>query len=312
MPRPPLIELERLCQKPDHRRVGNWMARRIARPMALRVTWVIEPWGLSATAMTLLAWSAGIAAAIALAWGNPAGWIGGAALLQLWYLLDHVDGQLARLRRRASLDGTQLDYLMHHTISLLIPLGLGCGLYTASLEPLWFLAGLAWGLGLLVIGLSHDARYKAFIQRLKRLRGELRAIGGGGARPKPPASAPRRLLPLAAWLARKSCELHVTMNVLTLLAIIALISPALGLIAMHIWAAAMALVALTVAIVSLVRSQRRQAAEEEFGRWYQVPPQCELEFEEGWWFVRSSQTTPRLSFNQEPTATAHLADGTIQ
>ena len=55
--------------------------------------------------------------------GLACGWIVAAGLLQLWYLLDHVDGQLARLRGTASLDGVQLDFLMHHTVNLLVPLG---------------------------------------------------------------------------------------------------------------------------------------------------------------------------------------------
>jgi hypothetical protein len=103
-------------------------------------------------------------------------------LLQLWYLLDHVDGQLARLRGTASLDGVQLDYLMHHTLNLLVPLGVGCGLFAATAQPLWAVGGLLWAVSSLLITLHHDARYKAFIQRLKRLRGQLRVHGGGGGR----------------------------------------------------------------------------------------------------------------------------------
>ncbi|MBN2295071.1 MAG: hypothetical protein JXM70_21765, partial [Pirellulales bacterium] len=95
MGRPSLEELERICQKPDHRRLGNWMARRLSRPTALRVTWLIVPWGISANAATLLAWAVGMASAAAFAMGSPGWWLLAAALLQLWYLLDHVDGQLA-------------------------------------------------------------------------------------------------------------------------------------------------------------------------------------------------------------------------
>ncbi len=53
MKRVSLDDLERRCQKPEHRRVGNWMARRISRPAALRVTHVVAPWGISANTAPL-------------------------------------------------------------------------------------------------------------------------------------------------------------------------------------------------------------------------------------------------------------------
>ena len=295
MTRLSLQELEGRCQKPGYRAIGNWMARRVTRPMALRVTWVIHPWGLSAHAATLTAWSAGIAAALAFGWGNAAGWMLGAGLLQLWYLLDHVDGHLARFHRSASLDGTQLDYLMHHTINLLAPLGVGCGIASTCLEPLWSLAGLCWGLGLMLIGLQHDARYKAFIQRLKRLHGELHVIGGGGARPGPAPGPPRGAAPCFGWLARKLCEIHVTMNLLTLLALVWLASPSNGLLATKCVLVFMASLAILVALATLARSQQRQSCEQEFCEWFRVPPGHTLELVDGWWHVRDvgDQHSPR-------------------
>ena len=289
MQRIPIDELERRCQKPDHRLVGNWMARRISRPVALRITRVVAPWGVSANMATLAAWVCGAGAAAAFGWGTVAGWLLGAGLLQLWYLLDHVDGQLARLRGTASLDGVQLDYLMHHTVNLLVPLGVGFGLFARRAEPLWLLGGLLWGTSLLLITLQHDARYKAFVRRLKRVRGRLQVWGGGGSRPSPPPSIPRDPLRLAAWTARKACETHVILN---LLAVPALVQLALGdaaLLAGRICLLLMAPTAAVTAAWTLVRSQQSRSAEREFAAWYRVPPGCELIFSEGWWIVRSTQ-----------------------
>ena len=119
-----------------------------------------------------LAMGLAIAAAVAFGRGGSVGWLVGAGLLQLWYLLDHVDGQVARYRDCESLDGVQLDYLMHHTVDLLIPCSLGYGLFQASNWRGWLLAGIIWGLGTLLLGLEHDTRSKAFIQRLKRVVGQ--------------------------------------------------------------------------------------------------------------------------------------------
>jgi hypothetical protein len=293
--RPTLAELQERCQKPDHRRTGNWMARRISRPLALRVTWLIAPWGVSAHAATLLAWITAVAAAAAFGAGTQVGWICGAALLQFWYLLDHVDGQLARYHGAASLDGVQLDYLMHHTVNLLAPLGIGYGLCVHSEKPAWLIVSCTWAVASLLLGLQHDCRYKAFTQRLKRVRGELRLIGGGGARPTPAARPPMRILKLSAWLVRKACEIHVVMNVLAMLALAQWLSGDERLYFARCYVCVMALLASVSAAVAIWRSTRDQLAETEFALWYQPPAGRDLVFADGWWWVLAATETEAMS-----------------
>jgi phosphatidylglycerophosphate synthase len=288
-------ELEHRCQKPDHRRLGNWMARRIGRPVALRITWVVAPWGVSANLATLVAWATGVATAVAFGWGSIWGWVLGAVLLQLWYLLDHVDGQLARLQGTTSLDGTQLDYLMHHTVNLIVPLGIGWGLFVCGGEPLWAAGGLLWGIATLLITLHHDARYKAFVQRLKRVRGRLEVCGGGGARPEPTPPVPRGPLRLAAWAARKACEIHVVLNLLALIALGQLLAGDGRLLAGRLYLAAMAPIAAAVACWTLVRSHREDSAEREFAAWYRLPMGCELTYCDGWWSVQTAEDREAVS-----------------
>jgi phosphatidylglycerophosphate synthase len=305
MQRPSLTELDRICQKPQHRRVGNWMARRVSRPMALRVTWLVAPWGASAHLTTLAAWTSGVAAAAALASGTVGGWLTGAVLLQLWYLSDHVDGQLARLRGTASLDGAELDYLMHHTVNLLVPLGAGFGLFVRNAEPLWLAAGLAWGLGMMLVTLHHDARYKTFIQRLKRLRGCLVVHGGAGDRPQSQPPIPRQPVHLAAWTARKLCETHVVMNLLALAAVTQWLLADAGLLAGRLYLTAMALVAPAVAVWTIARSVCRQSAEREFAAWYRVPPGHCLTFADGWWTVEVIKDKETTEITQSREAAQH-------
>jgi len=270
--------------------MGNWMARHVARPAALRITRVVAPWGVSANAATLAAWGCGVAGAAAFGWGTVWGWILAAVMLQLGYLLDHVDGQLARWQGTASLDGVQLDYLMHHTIHLLVPLGIGWGLFVRTAEPLWALGGLLWGVSLLLITLPHDARYKAFIQRLKRVHGRLHVDGGGGGRPEPQPPIPRHPWPLAAWIARKACEMHVMTNMLALTALAQLLTGDTRLLFGSIVLVLAAPTAAAVAVWTIVRSQQRHTAEEEFAAWYRVPEDHALIFADGWWLVQPSET----------------------
>ncbi|MGE0608842.1 MAG: CDP-alcohol phosphatidyltransferase family protein [Pirellulales bacterium] len=299
MARLTLPQLEARCQKLEHRRLGNWLARRVARPAALRVTWLIAPWGISAHAATLAAWGIGLCACAAFAQGTIAGWLMGSVLLPLWYLLDHVDGQLARLRGQASLDGVQLDYLMHHTLNLLLPVGLGWGLAALHVEPLWLLAGGACGLCLLLAGLLHDTRYKAFVQRLKLVRGELRLLGGGGGRPTPPMPPPRTASRLAMWLTRKACEPHVMLAVLVPLSVAQGIMGDTTLLAGRCYLLLMTLLAALLAGITLIRSVQHQAAEQEFAAWFQPPPGCELHYADGWWHVVAAGGSCRAVSDRE-------------
>ncbi len=289
MKRHTLAELERRCQKPEHRRIGNWMARRVARPAALRITWLIAPYGVSAHATTLLAWAVGIAAAAQLALGTPTAWLCGAISLHVWYLLDHVDGQLARLRGTASLDGVQLDYLMHHSLNLLVPLGLGYGAAQAQGNDLWLGAGLVAAFAALLIGLTSDVRYKAFMQRLKRVRGELIVIGGGGAQPTPQPAVPRRPLALARWTLQKLSEPHVVMNLVSVAACVIWLA---GDTRLNLGAALVMALAVGNSLTlagRLIRSMSNDAAETEFASWFRPAEGSELVFRDGWWGVEEKR-----------------------
>jgi phosphatidylglycerophosphate synthase len=266
------------------------MARRLSRPLALRITWVVLPWGISAHAATVAAWLCAVLAAALFTAGTAAAWLAAVATLHIWYLLDHVDGQLARWRGTASLDGVQLDYLMHHTVNLLVPLGIGYGLAASPLQGVSLALGLVWGLSLLLIGLVNDTRYKAFIERLKSLDGELLVIGGAGREPSQAPSLRRGPLGAAWWLARKACEIHVVMNALTCLALARWLAAMwlagdVGLDGSRAYLAAMALVSSATALTVIVRSVRCEQAEREFVTWYRVPEGRELAFTAGRWKV---------------------------
>lgn len=289
MSRPSLAELSDRCQKPDHRRVGNWVARHITRPAALPITWLIIPSGISANTLTLIAWGFGSAAAAAFAWGTASSWLAAALLLQLWYLLDHVDGQMARYRGTDSLDGVQLDYLMHHTLNLLVPLGAGFGVFVQTAEPWWLFAGLGWGVGQLSNGLLDDTRYKAFIARLKSLEGELRVVGTANLEIKQIPPIPQSTFRQLVWLARKLGEPHVMMHLILAVALLQLMLTDGTLWIGRAYLAIMAFISIVLAPARLVRSIQRQEAEAEFKAWFHLPADCELSVGKSGWRVTSRE-----------------------
>ncbi len=146
----------------------------------------------------------------------------GVMLAHLAFWLDHVDGQVARWRRTASLDGVYLDYLMHHSANLTLGFALGYGLAARSGDARWSIAGFIIGAGWTMLGLHNDCRYKAFFQRLKAASGtyygseEDRA--GGPSRPIRGRDADS---PRLTWPAYKACEPHVVLLGLTAMAVLA-------------------------------------------------------------------------------------------
>jgi hypothetical protein len=153
---------------------------------------------------------------------------------------------------------------------------------------LWLAAGLAWALSLATISLATSVRYKAFMQRLKRLRGQLTVTGGAGGRPAPAPPMPRRPLALCRWLAAKACEMHVIMNVL---ALAALAQCCAGDGALRFGRGCL-LVLLALAMLRaggcLYRLLQAHEVEREFAVWF-VPGQDHvMTYDAGWWIVADS------------------------
>jgi hypothetical protein len=266
---PTLGELKARVHKARHHEIGNWLARWVARPSAVYGTWLAVRLGLSANQVTAAAWLTSIASAVAIGWGTRAMFVAGVAMAHLAFWLDHVDGQVARWRGTACLDGTYLDYLMHHAANLATGFALGYGLAARTGDPRWTIAGMATAGGWLLLGLHNDCRYKAFFQRLKAATATYRVDAGSGGRPGPPPPWPRRGLAALGWPAYKACEPHVILIGLTGLAAAALGLPSIWLALWRGSAIAMAILAPILAIARIARAVRRGGVEAEFSRWFQ-------------------------------------------
>ena len=68
--RPSLDELRASVQKQRYREIGNWLARRIARPTAVYGTWAAIRLGLTAHQVTVAALAASLGGAVAIGTGS--------------------------------------------------------------------------------------------------------------------------------------------------------------------------------------------------------------------------------------------------
>jgi hypothetical protein len=268
--RPTLAELRARAHKGRHREVGNWLARRIGRPAAIYGCWLAVRLGLSAHQVTCLALAASLSAAGLIATGQRGLFVAGVALAQLAFWLDHVDGQVARWRGTARLDGVYFDYLLHHVANLALGFALGYGLAAQSGDLWWTLAGFAIAGGWMLLSLHNDCRYKAFFQRLKSTDDRYIVQDGSGGRPAPPATWPRRGIGVFVWPAYKLCENHAVLLELTALAGLAVAAPWLWLLLWRAFAAVMAVLAPALALARARRAISRGAVEAEFACWFRA------------------------------------------
>jgi len=269
---PTLAELRVRVHKGRHREIGNILARRVARPSAVYGTWAAVRLGLSAHQVTLLATIAGLASAVAIGSGDRLGFVLGVILAHLAFWLDHVDGQVARWRGTAGIDGVYLDYLMHHATTLSLGFGLGQGLALRTGDPLWSVAGFAIASGWTFLSLQNDCRYKAFFQRLKASTGSYRVDGGAGGRPTPPTPWPRRGRAMLTWPAYKACEGHIVLIALIVMAGLAWLAPEAWLVSWRWGVRGMAVLAPTLAIARIGKAVASGSIEAEFARWFEPDP----------------------------------------
>lgn len=134
--------------------IDNFWTAYLSRPFAaIFVAW-LEPKRITPNQVTILSFLVGIASAawLALVLGHWA-LIVGALLFQLAYVLDCVDGMLARARKIASPQGHLLDFLMDELKAMAFFGAVSIRLYRETAEVLYLFVGVL-GLVALASGLS--------------------------------------------------------------------------------------------------------------------------------------------------------------
>jgi phosphatidylglycerophosphate synthase len=208
--RPTLADIRERTYK--HR--DAWWTVWLVDPLASRLVWLVAPWRwVTPNRLTLAAFGVGIGAA-ACFWQGDRGWVlAGALLFHLSFVLDCMDGKIARLNGTGSLFGTWLDYVFDRLRVFVCAFGLFGGQYASTGEVVY-----VW-LTTVVIFLDMF-RYLNVLQMQKvRLTMRERLLAAGGM-PAPAAEAhsdeePRaagafgRLLRIRDLLLRQRIRAHL-------------------------------------------------------------------------------------------------------
>jgi phosphatidylglycerophosphate synthase len=211
-----LKQLRKICQKPNYKKVGNWMARNIVRDAALPFTWLFLHTPITANQVTAVSIVVIIIAAWFFACGTVVTFFIGAVLLQFWYLLDHIDGQIARYRKQESITGVFMDYISHYFPHLLIFPFMSIGLFKKIPNINYIYLGIIGGAFLVLINLIYDSKYKSFFWAVSKY--SYNKIEMESFRESQTKRIKGSRLGFA-WL-YKLCEIHIIINILFFVSIL--------------------------------------------------------------------------------------------
>jgi phosphatidylglycerophosphate synthase len=148
---PPVRELEAICGG-EGRGSGAPRDFRIAyavlvRRISIRITWLLLHTRLSANAVTLLGIGAGIAGGLMLAWNEFWPLVVALLLLQLSFIVDYSDGEVARYRAHergevTDAGGAFLDWIGHYYVPAVAIGALAFGAFLESGHDWLLLAAL--------------------------------------------------------------------------------------------------------------------------------------------------------------------------
>jgi phosphatidylglycerophosphate synthase len=126
----------------ERRNAEHWLALLYTRRLSLPTTrWLVTKTRITANAVTYAMWATGLCSALLLAVPGVAGPILAAIGIQLYLLLDCIDGEVARWRHTTSPRGVYLDRIGHYIVeaAFLTMLGVRVG---GSLDSPWTSVGL--------------------------------------------------------------------------------------------------------------------------------------------------------------------------
>ncbi|MFC9652607.1 MULTISPECIES: CDP-alcohol phosphatidyltransferase family protein [unclassified Streptomyces] len=193
MPRPSVAELRPVVHPAgvkDRRSGEHWAGRLYMREISLRVDRYLVNTRVTPNQLTYVMTVAGALAAPALLVPGITGAVLGVLAVQLYLLLDCVDGEIARWKKQYSMTGVYLDRVAAYLCDAAVLLGFGlrgADLWgTGRIDWLWAFLGTLAALGAIMVKAETDlvgvARHQQGLAPVKETASEPRSSGMALAR----------------------------------------------------------------------------------------------------------------------------------
>jgi phosphatidylglycerophosphate synthase len=156
-----VADIRRYGQPPglkDRRNEEHWAGRLYMRDLSPYFAWIALRLGLSPNQLTYLMMASGVVAGVAVSLPVAPLWtaLAGAVLIQVYLLLDCVDGEVARYLKRTSVAGVFLDRIGHYLSEVSLLIGLGFMAQGGWENGGWAELGLVAALGAALIKAETD------------------------------------------------------------------------------------------------------------------------------------------------------------
>src|SRR5690349_11629316 len=193
MPRPSVAELRPVVHPAgvkDRRSGEHWAGRLYMREISLRIDRHLVNTKVTPNQLTYLMTVFGVLAAPALLVPGIAGAVLGVFCVQMYLLLDCVDGEIARWKKQFSLGGVYLDRVGAYLCDAAVLVGLGLRAADiwgeGRIDWLWAFLGTLAALGAILIKAETDlvgvARHQGGLPPVKEAASEPRSSGMALAR----------------------------------------------------------------------------------------------------------------------------------
>jgi len=160
-------ELRKICQEP-RKFCDTWHGKNFARPISIYITVLFLKLRLSANFATGIFLLSGLAASFLLFCPNEFMVLLGALAFQLWYILDHVDGEVARYNKQTSLTGAYFDRISHYIVHPLLFFCLGAGLFFKLKIPAMLILGFFASFSMVLINAVTDIYELTLCQKTQK------------------------------------------------------------------------------------------------------------------------------------------------
>lgn len=129
-------ELRDICQASDDIYNDRWFGIYFARTISIYITKILIRTPITANQVTFVWFLLDIAAAVSFSFGHYWYSIIGSLLVLMSYILDSIDGEIARYRHSCSMKGAYLDRIFHDISYPFIFIGISFGVY-ANFHSIW-------------------------------------------------------------------------------------------------------------------------------------------------------------------------------
>ncbi|MEV7238080.1 CDP-alcohol phosphatidyltransferase family protein [Streptomyces sp. NPDC051020] len=188
MPRPSVAELRPVVHPEgvkDRRSGEHWAGRMYMREISLRIDRYLVNTKITPNQLTYLMTVCGVLAAPALLVPGITGAVLGVVMVQLYLLLDCIDGEIARWKKQFSLGGVYLDRVGAYLCDAAVLVGFGlraADLWgSGRIDWLWAFLGTLAALGAVLIKAETDlvgvARHQGGLPPVKEAASEPRSSG---------------------------------------------------------------------------------------------------------------------------------------